>query len=189
MSEQGFCAKCGTPMQEGSAFCAKCGCPRSYGTFQAANASPKRRRKLFALPVRSWQLGEWVLVAVCACVLFGITAALTNSNAPETAATATVKIGETGRLCHTHSDGSPAHVMVADSVESFTKVLEADSKKDAYGILELKEIGAVWGEDSGTKVLVLDSASNWGTMYVKVRILSGPHEARAGWTMEDTVCR
>jgi len=82
VSERGFCAKCGTPMQEGGNFCGKCGHRRSG--VPAAKVPSKPERRPFALPVSAWTWREWTTICFACIALFGIWCGLTNQKAPET---------------------------------------------------------------------------------------------------------
>lgn len=191
---QEFCVKCGRPLPEGDAFCGKCGQPRRSPTQPVSVFSPPPISK----PKRTGLVWKILISIILGFILLNYLRQLIEiPERKRLVSSETIKVGERGKLCESSPEGKPTSALVADSVESLNEFFEATNKDNVNAVADLEQARAIWNEDCGTKVLVLadnvqlstrdPKAVEPGIAYEEVRILSGPHEGQAAWTMSRTL--
>lgn len=89
------------------------------------------------------------------------------------------QIGEEARLV---IDDPSALIGVAISEQAYKNFHKAIAAKDDIGIREMQIVGLLFGVESGTRVLVIDSAGGFfEDLRYRVRILEGKQITQAGW--------
>lgn len=89
------------------------------------------------------------------------------------------QIGEEARLV---LEDRSALIGVAISEQAYKDFHKAIAAKDDIGIREMQVVGLLFGVESGTRVLVIDSDGGFfEDLRYRVRILEGRQITRAGW--------
>ena len=146
--------------------------------------------RVLATKQGKWSVFQWleiVLPIIVIAMLWNILSKpLLNSGHTRASVLPTPTVLPTpgiGSKVYLHSAGNSGMFPLAVDEQAYDELSSAMMAKDSYGCQELVNSGKVFLVEEGTEVLIIDR-----TLYlVKVRILEGTNQGKAGWVIHEAV--